>query len=426
MNTQINEDFGKEIEIPEGWGISLLQEICHKIKSGGTPKSTQKDYYDGDISFTTITDITNSQRYLQKTIKTITKKGLENSNAWVVPKNSILYSMYATVGKPIINKIDTATHQGILGILVNKEKIDNDFLCLALEYIRPTLKKIFLTNTQSNINLEIAKNLKITHPEKIQEQQKIAIILSNIDSMMSQIQKETELMQRLRNGLMQNLLTKGINHTKFKKIKWLFGKKITIPESWISVGLSKICKIIDTPHYTSPTTNNGIPVITTADCKNEGKIDYSNVRFTSYEEYEKRRNMIDPEVGDVLFTREAPLGISVLVDKKEIAVGQRIILLKLATGLSCTYLVNFLNSYLGRLQSNSFSIKTTVERVNISDIKKFKILVPPMPEQKEIAIILSNIDSQIQSQIQHKEKLEILKKGLMQKLLTGQIRVPLI
>ena len=87
------------------------------------------------------------------------------------------------------------------------------------------------------------------------------------------------------------------------------------------------------------------------------------------------------------------------------------------------FLVFFLNSSSGRRQTDLFSIKTTVERVNIQEIKKYSIPLPSLPEQKQIASILSNVDTQIQKEKLHKSNLERLKKGLMQKLLTGQIRV---
>ena len=218
---------------------------------------------------------------------------------------------------------------------------------------------------------------------------------------------------------MQKLLTRGIGHIKFKTTK--IGE---IPEKWEIKFLKDICKIVDTPHYTSPSFDNGIPIIRTSDCMQSGIIDYSNTRFTSKEEYEKRCKQIDPDVGDVLFTREAPCGVAVLVNRKEIAVGQRIILLKTNKEMSSNpFLVFFLNSSSGRRQTDLFSIKTTVERVNIQEIKKYSIPLPPLPEQNQIASILSNVDTQIQKEKLHKSNLERLKKGLMQKLLTGQIRV---
>ena len=86
-------------------------------------------------------------------------------------------------------------------------------------------------------------------------------------------------------------------------------------------------------------------------------------------------------------------------------------------------MVLFLNSFYGIYQTSIFAISTTVERVNISEIKKFLIPLPSFPEQEKIASILSTIELEIQSQTQYKEKLERLKKSLMQKLLTGEVRV---
>ncbi|MDF2424622.1 MAG: restriction endonuclease subunit S [Nitrosopumilus sp.] len=66
---------------------------------------------------------------------------------------------------------------------------------------------------------------------------------------------------------------------------------------------------------------------------------------------------------------------------------------------------------------------TAIPKLNQRDMCTIPILVPPLPEQQKIASILSNIDSQIDSQTQYKDKLEKLKKSLMQKLLTGEVRV---
>jgi len=272
----------------------------------------------------------------------------------------------------------------------------------------------------------ILKQAKLRIPlAPIHEQRKIASILLKVDSLIQLTQKIIEETQRLKKGLMQRLLTKGIGHTKYKKINLkLKFLELSIPDAWNVDYLENICEIIDTPHYTSPLFNSGVPVITTADCNPRGVIDYSNVNYTSKEEYLKRSKVIDPEKGDVLFTREAPLGISVLVDGKEITVGQRIILLKFDKEIiDGKFLVAFLNSHTGIVQSNSLSIKTTVERVNIGDIKQFKIPIPPIEEQKMITLILSNIDANIQERQHYESTLSTLKKGLMQKLLTGQIRV---
>lgn len=79
--------------------------------SGGTPDSTNKRYYNGDIPFLSISDITNSNGYIYKTEKHITRLGLDNSVAWLVPSGSISLAMYASVGKVAILKVESATSQ---------------------------------------------------------------------------------------------------------------------------------------------------------------------------------------------------------------------------------------------------------------------------------------------------------------------------
>ncbi|WAM10111.1 restriction endonuclease subunit S [Mycoplasmopsis cynos] len=68
-------------------------------KVRGTPLSSNKEFYNGHIPFLSITDISNSDTYIYKTEKNITLKGLKNSSAWIVPKDSISLAMYASIGK---------------------------------------------------------------------------------------------------------------------------------------------------------------------------------------------------------------------------------------------------------------------------------------------------------------------------------------
>ena len=92
------------------WEENILGDLCDKAKSGGTPTATNRKYYDdGEIPFLAISDITEQGKFLTKTSKFITEDGLKNSASWIVPNNSIIYSMYASVGLPAINKIPLAT-----------------------------------------------------------------------------------------------------------------------------------------------------------------------------------------------------------------------------------------------------------------------------------------------------------------------------
>ncbi|UWV93852.1 restriction endonuclease subunit S [Mycoplasmopsis cynos] len=80
-------------------GKENLGNLYQFGKSGGTPLSSNKEFYNGHIPFLSITDISNSDTYIYKTEKNITLKGLKNSSAWIVPKDSISLAMYASIGK---------------------------------------------------------------------------------------------------------------------------------------------------------------------------------------------------------------------------------------------------------------------------------------------------------------------------------------
>src|SRR5690606_13137848 len=95
------------------WEAKKLEEIIEKAQSGGTPKSTIKEYYNGEIPFLSISDMTEQGKYLKYTSKKVSESGLENSSSWIVPENSLIYSMYASVGFVSINKIPIATSQAV-------------------------------------------------------------------------------------------------------------------------------------------------------------------------------------------------------------------------------------------------------------------------------------------------------------------------
>jgi len=426
-------DFREEFTIPDDWKISSLKTLCNKLKSGGTPKSDDKDYYGGEISFASIVDISNSERFLEKTVKTITKKGLENSNAWIIPKNSLLYSMYATVGKPVINKIETTTHQGILGILVNKKKMDNKFLCYVLLSIRHKLVRYFLTNTQSNINLEISKNLKIIHPEKIQEQQKISSILSNIDDLISNIKKIIDQTILLKKGLMQKLLTKGISHKKFKKVN--LGRyfiNYEIPEEWELSTLSNYATVHGRIGWKNLRSDEYLEdgflmlsVWSLVESSSYGINFTAGVKRLSQFRYDESPE-IQLQNGDVLVAKDGDIGrIGFIKNLPEpTTVNSHLVPVRVnKESLNPEFLYWFFKSKPFQTYCKAFTSGTTIPLFTQNDLRNAIIPIPKKEEQNKIITILSNTDSQIISQTQYKEKLGKLKKSLMQKLLTGQVSV---
>ena len=138
-----------------------LDSLFSKGKAGGTPTSTNKDYYDGNIPFLSINDITKQGKYICSTENHISQLGLENSSAWIVPANSLILSMYASVGLAAINKIPIATSQAMFAMQLKDGK-DIDFLYYYLTYFRYRhIHKYLETGTQSNINADIVRSIMI-------------------------------------------------------------------------------------------------------------------------------------------------------------------------------------------------------------------------------------------------------------------------
>jgi type I restriction enzyme S subunit len=187
------------------WEEVRLGNLCKIAKSGGTPTSSNKVYYDGNIPFLAISDITKQGKYLTYTSKKISQIGLDNSASWIVPINTIIYSMYASVGFVSINKIPIATSQAVINLIL-KDNISLEYIYYYLLDYKKYIHKYIETGTQGNLNAQIVKNLRIKLPS-LHEQQKIAKVLSTADKEIELLKNELEELKKQKKGLMQRLLT---------------------------------------------------------------------------------------------------------------------------------------------------------------------------------------------------------------------------
>ncbi|MEI2461815.1 restriction endonuclease subunit S [Mycoplasmopsis felis] len=190
----------------EEWKEERLENITKRMSSGGTPSTTIKKFYNGKIPFLTISDMTKVGKYINNTEKNITSEAIENSSTWLVPKNSLLLSMYASFGKTAINKKEITTSQAILGIILNNN-ISVEFLyyLLFLMDINQYWYKQVETGTQPNLsNWTVSKTLiKLT--KNISEQQKIGDFFSKIDNLISLYQSKLNKLKQIKDALLQKM-----------------------------------------------------------------------------------------------------------------------------------------------------------------------------------------------------------------------------
>ncbi|MBB1194787.1 hypothetical protein DNC80_14045 [Flavobacterium sp. SOK18b] len=197
---RFKDDNGNDFE---EWQEKTIAKICTKIQSGGTPKSTNKDYYDGNIPFLSIADMTKQGKYIEYTSNSISEYGLKNSSSWIVPVNSIIYSMYASVGFVAINKIPIATSQAVLNLILEQD-ICVDYIYYFLLDFQKYLAEYITTGTQGNLNAQTVKGFVVPIPSS-EEQTKIANFLSAIDEKIALVSNQIQDTQEYKKGLLQQM-----------------------------------------------------------------------------------------------------------------------------------------------------------------------------------------------------------------------------
>ena len=189
-----------------------LKYLVKSITSGGTPTSDNSLNYteENGINWVAIGDMSTTP-YVYKTQKQITKLGQKEKRLTIYPPETILYSIYATVGKVSVLKIPATINQAILAIIPNESKITNDYLKYSLIAMEDKVLEDVSTNTQANLNAEKVKNFKIALCS-IEEQEKITNYLdskiSKIDTLICSIEEEINDLIKLTNvKIRENLLS---------------------------------------------------------------------------------------------------------------------------------------------------------------------------------------------------------------------------
>ncbi len=197
--------------IPSDWEVKKLEEIG-KSFAGGTPSSGISEYYNGDIKWLKSGEI--NSKYIYNTEETLTSSGLRNSNAKWIEGNTVVIAMYgATAGQVGIVKTKMTANQAVLALSINeKERVYFEYLYYSLLVSVNLLLSNLQGSGQPNLNKGNIDNLIIALPP-LPEQERIASVLSQVDTV---IEKETayrDKLSRIKQGLMEDLLTGKVRVT---------------------------------------------------------------------------------------------------------------------------------------------------------------------------------------------------------------------
>jgi len=313
--------------------------------------------------------------------------------------------------------IDTTYYVKILD-----KEIDLKWLFFAL--VKLNLPKLSLADVVPGLKRDLVYALKLPLPP-LPEQRKIAEILSTIDEAIDKVYEAIEKTQRLKKGLMQTLLTKGIQKGRFKIQDFKETEVGRIPKEWEVVTLGEITKLERGKFGFRPRNDprfygGKFPFIQTGDISVAGGIikKYSQTLndegFKISKLFKKGTLVISiaGNIGDVGILDfdscfpDSIVGINAIVEK-----------------VYYLFLMYLLKKF--KTELNSIAPRSTQKNINIEILEKFRLPLPPLHEQKKIAEILSTVDMRLGALRRRKEKLERIKKGLMENLLTGRKRVKL-
>ncbi|BCV42079.1 restriction endonuclease subunit S [Shewanella algae] len=281
-----------------------------------------------------------------------------------------------------------------------------------------------------SVRMEMIAKMSILIPS-IQEQRKIADILSTVDKKIDLIDQKIAETEKLKTGLMQKLFSEGVGvqdengdwqpHTEFQDS--IYGN---IPKTWKLFKLNQVTDYVDYRGKTPPKVESGTFLVTAKNIKN-GFIDYEcSKEYIPSELYDDVMSRGKPKLGDVVFTTEAPLGNVALIDRSDVAIAQRVIKFRPKDDicLDSGYLKHFMLSTYFQKELLQNATGSTVLGVKGKRLHVMLVCLPSINEQKVIVDILNEVDRKKHFLELQKAETQQLKKGLMQKLLTGEWRVP--
>ncbi|GMQ56429.1 restriction endonuclease subunit S [Vallitalea sediminicola] len=378
---------------PLNWSFVKIDDVCER-KSGHTPDKKIDEYWGGSIPWISLKDLNKLDKlYISNTVDYTTDEGINNSSAVLLPEGTVVVSRDANVGKVAITTLPMATSQHFINYICG-EKYNNIFLYYLLLSKRNLFKRIAVGSTIVTIGVGFFKELKVLQPP-LAEQKKIAKILSTVDNHIDEVDGMIEDLKELKKGLMQKLLTEGIGHKEFKDSP--VGK---IPVEWKVKKLREIVKI----------------------CygKDQKKVIDYNGKYSIFGTggVIGRTNSWLHDKPSVLIGRKGTIDKPRYIDEPFWTVDTLFY-----TIVKDDYLAKWLYYAISNVDLNRYNEATGVPSLSIGNLNNIKFSVPTMEEQIAIVRVIDSFEERIEIQENKHEDLKKVKKGLMQKLLTGELRV---
>lgn len=385
--------------IPTEWDLKKIGEIFSDIKGGSTPSRKVKEYYEGNIPWITSGELKYKRIY--DTNEKITEAAVKDTNLVIYPKGTFFIAITGleaegTRGGCAITEVEATTNQSCLAFRP-KSGLSNQYFFHWYRMYGDTIAFKYAQGTkQQSLNNKIVQEIEIAVPP-IKEQQKIADILSTVDEQIEDTESLIQKTKELKKGLMQRLLTKGIGHKEFKETE--IG---VIPKEWKVKNLGELFKVASGNFLSQKNIIEGpYPV-------------YGGNGIAGY-----HNEYLFEEPCVVIGRVGAKCGCIHISNPKSWITDNALYISNKKMDFDDYYMFYLLSN----IDLNQYANQSAQPVISGQKIYELTVALPDLDEQREIATILTQTDQLIGQIEEKKTNLQELKQALMQKLLTGKIRV---
>ena len=401
----------------DAWVEKKIFDVA-EIVGGGTPSTANPQFWDGNIDWYAPAEI-NDQVFVNGSERKITKLGLENSSAKVLPANrTVLFTSRAGIGKTAILQSPAATNQGFQSLVLNDDT-DTYFVYSMTDKIKAKAERIASGSTFAEISGKMLGNLELVFPSK-KEQSKIGSFFSNIDSLISLEQKKYDKLTQVKKSMLEKMFPK---------------EGATVPEirfagftgDWVIQNLNNICSIITKqtgfdysetikPSLFTDKIDNTYSFIQNKDF--EGlNINLDTDFYIPVKIAEKfpKITLDQPSLLISISGRIGNVGLFSLDTKAFI--GGAVGICKLNNVEDGKIALFELQSPTGQLYFKSLIKASSHANITVEDIRQIVVTIPKEEcEKKKINQYFSHLDSLISLQQRKLEKLKNIKKSLLEKM----------
>lgn len=410
-------------DIPEKWKINKIKHFF-KVLGGATPKSDEESFWDGGIVWITPVDIYENQNEIKDSLRKITQSGLKSCGAHLLPADSIIVSTRAPIGLIAISKVELCTNQGCKS-LVPQGNVFSKYLLYYLTTQAKVLNEFGRGTTFLELSSFSLSNFKFPYPP-LSEQKAIADYLdakcAKIDAFIAKQKTVVEKLKEYKQSVITEAVTKGLNPAapmKTSGVEWIGD----IPEKW---EIRRIKYLIElNPKYNKASNQNDMVSFAPMDCLKQGYMSFVEKEFREVSSYTFF------EDNDIIMAKVTPCfengNIAIAKNlRNNIGFGSsEIYVFRKKKNIDIKFLFYFFQNSIFKSRAVSEMYGTGgLKRVPSDFILNYKLGLPPLSEQKEIADYLDVKCAEIDDFIAKKQtvidKLTEYKKSLIYECVTGK------